>query len=219
MGVSKSGFVVLSIGTVILVGGATREIFYLRLILALLGFATVIGGFVIVYMEEVYARKYLGERTFSKQYVRLFGASVVFASTFLPYLPIPLEYGATRDAYSYIGLLNAIRLGADIEGGLTLLIFVGVVFAGASLSLLHYTGGYVVLFGITGYGYVASILLRMDVTEVILTEFRTGMYAAATGAFIVILSSFFRYCPEETERKDIDMLHRKRASDQNPRSG
>jgi hypothetical protein len=140
--------------------------------------------------------------------VRLLGVFVTLASLGLPYIQLPLGGGGER--YSFVGILmglnsdtitlQALSAGNDLAGGLTLLIFASVVIAGAFASILHHLGGYVVLFGAAGYGYVVSEVTEAAPLQVILSEFRIGLYVAVVGALIIVASSFFSYQTAEKDR-------------------
>lgn len=137
--------------------------------------------------------------------LRLIGSSAVFLSMLLPYLPLPLERGTTRTAYSFLELAQTMWLGVDVEGDLSLLIFASVALAGAAASLIHYSGGYVVLFGVTGYGYVVSLLMEMSFLQVFLTEFRAGVYVATVGGVLVVISSLFGHGGGKKE--EVEFIH------------
>lgn len=132
--------------------------------------------------------------------VRLVGVLVTLASLALPYIRVPLNPEAERTAYSLIGLIEAIQAGVEVEGGLTLLIFMAVVIAGAFASILHHVGGYVVLFGAAGYGYVVVELTGAEPLEVLLSEFQIGLYVALFGALVIVASSFLSYEAAEKDR-------------------
>jgi len=132
--------------------------------------------------------------------VRLVGVVVALASLALPYIRVPLDPGAERTAYSLVGLVEAIRAGTEVDGGLTLLIFMAVVIAGAFASVLHHVGGYVVLFGAAGYGYVVVELTGAEPVEVLLSEFQIGLYVALVGALVIVASSFLSYEAAEKDR-------------------
>jgi len=132
--------------------------------------------------------------------VRLIGIGVTLSSLLLPYIAVPLDPSGERVAYSFIGLLNALRVGTEVDGGLTLLIFMSVVMAGAFSSFLHHVGGYVVLFGSVGYGYIVRELVGRAPLEIVLYEFQMGLYVALFGASVIIASSFLSYEAKERER-------------------
>lgn len=132
--------------------------------------------------------------------VRLIGIGVTLSSLLLPYIAVPLDPSAGRTAYSFLGLLNALWVGTEVDGGLTLLIFMSVVIAGAFSSFLHHVGGYVVLFGAVGYGYIVRELVGRAPLEIVLYEFQMGLYVALFGASVIIASSFLTYETEERER-------------------
>lgn len=215
------GYLLTGIGIVLVVQALTQESLNTQMILSVTGFLAVFIGLLKLRIEEKYIMEYYGKEDGGMQYLRPVGALMVFFSTVLPYLPMPLERGATRDAYSFIDLLHAMWLGIEIEGGITLLIFVSVVFAGAAASLLHYSGGYVVLFGVAGYGYVVSLLMEMSIAYVFMSEFRSGMYVAMVGAALIILSSLFRYRPEGgcEKQRNPEFIHEKRSQKRTDEDG
>jgi hypothetical protein len=143
--------------------------------------------------------------------VRLLGVAVTLASLALPYIRLPLTLGADRDMYSFVGIvtelnqgiltLEALSGGGRRAGGLTLLIFVSVVVAGAFASILHHLGGYVVLFGAAGYGYVITQVTGAEPVTVVVSEFQTGLYVAVVGAVVIIGSSFLSYGTAEKDRE------------------
>lgn len=142
--------------------------------------------------------------------VRLLGVAVTLASLTLPYIRLPLELGAGRDTYSFVRIvmelnqglltLGALSGGGRRAGGLTLLIFVSVVVAGAFASILHHLGGYVVLFGAAGYGYVVAQVTGAEPVDVVVSEFQIGLYVAVVGALIIVGSSFLSYGTAEKDR-------------------
>lgn len=142
--------------------------------------------------------------------VRLLGVAVTLASLALPYIRLPLKLGAERETYSFVRIvmelnqglltLEALSGGGELAGGLTLLIFVSVVIAGAFASILHHLGGYVVLFGAAGYGYVVVQVTGAEPAAVIATEFQMGLYVAVVGALIIVGSSFLSYTTAEKDR-------------------
>lgn len=183
------GYALLSIGATVLAGILLQESLGTQLVLAGLGFAFFMAGVMVVSTK---GRKKETQKTTGSGYLRAAGSIVVLLSMGLPYLPLPIEPGSTRTAYSFVGLVHEMWLGTEVPGALSLLIFASVVFAGAAASFLHYTGGYVVLFGVTGYTHIVSLLIDKGVFRVFLTEFRVGVYVATAGGLLVVLSSLLR---------------------------
>ncbi|MCX2818699.1 hypothetical protein EGH25_04955 [Haladaptatus sp. F3-133] len=176
-----------------------------QLVTASTAFVAFLVGLVKMYVDGRYETD--GDAGGLSGYLRPVGASLVFLSTFLPYLPLPFDRGVTREPYSFAEVVVALASGAGVEGSLSIVIFAAVVFAGAAASLLHYTGGYVVLFGVAGYGYVVSLVMEMSVLTVLLTEFRSGTYVATAGALLVILSSLIRKPPKAETDTDRRFVH------------
>jgi len=199
-------YLLLGIGAALVLAATAQQPGGTQLVLATSGFAAFLAGVLKMYVDGRHAPGGAGE-TPSSWYLRPAGASIVFLSTLLPYLPLPIDRGATRTAYSFVDVALAMVSGAGVEGGLSIIIFASVVFAGAAASLLHYSGGYVVLFGVAGYGYVVSLLMEMGMLTVFLNEFRVGMYAAVLGAVLVILSSLVTPPGDEGEVRDRSFLH------------
>lgn len=199
-------YLLLCIGAVLAIGATVQEPGGTQMILAVTGFVAFFVGLLKMYLDERYALERNGAAR-SSRYLRPVGASLVFLSTVLPYLPLPLDRGATRTAYSFVDVVLAFASGAEAEGGLSIVIFASVIFAGAAASLLHYSGGYVVLFGVAGYGYVVSLLMEMSILSVFLTEFRSGMYVATMGAFLIIISSLVTEPPKKETGSDRSLIH------------
>lgn len=142
--------------------------------------------------------------------VRLAGVLVTLASLALPYIRLPFgsAEGVERIGYSFVGIVNGLyqgsitlaSLGEDLSGGFVLLIFAAVVIAGAFASILHHLGGYVVLFGAAGYGYVVSLTVDAQPVEIVVSEFQIGLYVAVAGALIIVGSSFLSYGTAERDR-------------------
>jgi hypothetical protein len=198
-------YLLLGIGIVLSLVALGQEPGGTQLVTASTGFLSFLVGVVKMYVDGRYDSD--GGARRSSRYLRPVGASLVFLSTLLPYLPLPFDRGATRTAYSFVDISIALASGAEVEGGLSIVIFAAVVLAGAAASLLHYTGGYVVLFGVAGYGYVVSLLMEMSVLTVFLTEFRSGMYVAIAGASLVVLSSLVPEPPEKDTDGDRTFVH------------
>jgi hypothetical protein len=142
--------------------------------------------------------------------VRLLGAGVALASLALPYVRLPLGVsGVDRTAYSFLSVVNGLYQGSltlqalsgeDLAGGFVLLVFASVVIAGAFASVLHHLGGYVVLFGAAGYGYVVRLVTEAQPVEVVVSEFQAGLYVAVVGALLIVGSSFMKYETAERDR-------------------
>jgi len=183
------GYALLSIGATVLAGILLQESLGAQMVLSGLGFAFFMAGVMVVSTDSGNDER---RQTTVSGYLRTAGSVVVLLSMGLPYLPLPIEPVSTRTAYSFVGLVHEMWLGTEVAGALSLLIFASVVFAGAAASLLHYTGGYVVLFGVTGYTHIVSLLIDKGVFNVFLTEFRVGVYVATAGGLLVVLSSLLR---------------------------
>lgn len=197
-------YLLIGIGTLLVTAALVQDSVGTQLILTATGFVSLLAGVVKLRVDEKRASSEEGSTAYR---LRLFGASAVVLSTALPYLPLPLDRGETRTAYSFVEVVHAMWLGVEVEGSLSILIFVSVVFAGAAASLLHYSGGYVVLFGVAGYGYVVSLLMEMSFLTVFLTEFRVGMYVATAGAALIVLSSLLRHPPNSDASEDRRFVH------------
>ncbi|MFP4188730.1 MAG: hypothetical protein ACOCRA_00570 [Halobacteria archaeon] len=199
-------YLLLGIGAVLAIGATVQEPGGTQVMMAATGFVAFLIGVIKMYVDDRYTSgEEEGAR--SSRYLRPVGAAMVFLSTLLPYLPLPLERGATRTAYSFVDVVVALASGAQAEGSLSIVIFASVVFAGAAASLLHYSGGYVVLFGVAGYGYVVSLLMEMSILTVFLTEFRSGMYVATAGAVLIVLSSLVAKPPETETTGNRRLIH------------
>ena len=209
---SVIGYVLVAIGVSLVVLALSKTSINVQLALSLTGFLSAFVGLVMMRFNEK-QRVERGKESGGLKYLRPLGSLMVLFSTALPYLPLPLEHGKTREAYSFVDLIYAVSTGAEVEGGITLLIFVAVVFAGASASLLHYSGGYVILFGVAGYTYVVSLLMDMGVLRVFLTEFRAGIYLTTAGALLIILSPLVRHGLREkpTRHKGHRLIHQRRS--------
>ena len=143
---------------------------------------------------------------------RLAGVLVTLGSLALPYVRLPLTPdGVERMSYSFVSVVNGLYQGSltlqalsgdDLAGGFILLLFASVVIAGAFASILHHLGGYVVLFGAAGYGYIVGLVTEATPTEIVVSEFGVGLYVAVAGALIIVASSFMKY---EAKGKDRDM--------------
>ena len=125
--------------------------------------------------------------------VRLLGAAIALGSLFLPYVHLPLETGVTRVSYSFIDLVGALYAGTSVEGGFLLLLLMSIVIAGAFISLLHHIGGYLVLFGVAGYGYLIMESLGAEAMAVVVHEFQLGLYVGLVGGLIIAASSLLNY--------------------------
>lgn len=195
------GYALSSVGVVIMADVVLQDSLVTQLLLSGIGFLSFLVGLLLLRTEK---RKTAVEDRGSAR-LRLAGSAMVFLSILLPYLPLPLEQETARTAYSFLNLAHKIWLGVGVEGDLSLLIFASVVFAGAAASLLHYSGGYVVLFGVTGYGYVVSLLMKMSFPQVFFTEFRAGVYVATAGGVLVVFSSLFGYGRRKKEK--VEFIH------------
>jgi hypothetical protein len=194
------GYALSTIGMVVMAGVVLQDSLGTQLLLSGVGFLSFFVGLLLVRTEK---RKIAVDK--GSRRLRLIGSAMVFLSMLLPYLPLPLEQGTTRTAYSFTDLVHKMWLGVGVEGDLSLLIFASVVFAGAAASLLHYSGGYVVLFGVTGYGYVVSLLMEVSFLQVFLTEFRAGVYVATAGGVLVVFSSLFGHGKRKKNR--VEFIH------------
>jgi hypothetical protein len=132
--------------------------------------------------------------------VRLLGVVVVLGSVLLPYSYLPLEAGAGRSGYSFIGLVSALYSGTQLDGGFMLLVFMTVVVFGGFISILHHIGGYIMLFGAVGYGYYVMDTLGIEIAQVVMNEFGMGMYIGLVGALVIVGSSFLSYDTADIDR-------------------
>ncbi|MFP4175087.1 MAG: hypothetical protein ACLFSW_04835 [Halobacteriales archaeon] len=177
------------------------------------GFVAAVAGVVMVFGdtgESLEAGSGAVTETDTPARVRLLGIVITLGSLALPYVRLPLALGTERETYSFLDIimglnagsltLEALSGGGELGGGLTLLIFVSVVIAGAFASILHHIGGYVVLFGAAGYGYVVSLTVDAQPVDVVVSEFQIGLYVAVIGALIIVGSSFLSYGTEEKDR-------------------
>jgi len=177
------------------------------------GFVAAVAGVIMVFGgtgESLETGSGAVTETDTPARVRLLGVGVTLASLALPYIRLPLVRtgGVERTGYSFVGLLNGLyqgsitlaSLGENLSGGFVLLIFAAVVIAGAFASILHHLGGYVVLFGAAGYGYVVSLTVDAQPVEIVVSEFQIGLYIAVVGALLIVGSSFTSYETAEKER-------------------
>lgn len=189
MGDRVHGYSMLVIGGLLMAGVLLQDSLGTQLVLSGIGFLFFSSGLIFALSSKDNEKT---SETKVSVYLRMLGSFLVIISTALPYLPLPMGSEAARSSYSIIGLVQEIWAGAEIEGALVLIIFASVVVAGAAASLLHYSGGYVVLFGITGYTHIVTLLTDKGIFGVILTEFRSGVYLATAGGLLVVLSSLLR---------------------------
>ncbi|MFP4188608.1 MAG: hypothetical protein ACLFR5_04265 [Halobacteriales archaeon] len=177
------------------------------------GFVAAVAGVVMVFGdtgESLEAGSGAVTETDTPARVRLLGIVITLGSLALPYIRLPFGSagGVERTGYSFVGIVSGLyqgsitlaSLGEDLSGGFVLLIFAAVVIAGAFASILHHIGGYVVLFGAAGYGYVVSLTVDAQPVDVVVSEFQIGLYVAVIGALIIVGSSFLSYGTEEKDR-------------------
>ncbi|MDZ7687679.1 MAG: hypothetical protein U5J64_02975 [Halobacteriales archaeon] len=132
--------------------------------------------------------------------VRLLGAAVVLGSLLLPYAYTPLEAGAQRTGYSFVGLIRALYSGVQVADGFMILALMSVVVIGGFIALLHHFGGYLILLGTAGFGYFVMDTMGIEATQVIVSEFQIGVYVAIVGSLIIISSSLMTYDVAETDK-------------------
>ena len=132
--------------------------------------------------------------------VRLLGVVVVLGSVLLPYSYLPLEAGAGRSGYSFLGLVSALYSGTQLGGSFMLLVFMTVVVFGGFISILHHIGGYIMLFGAVGYGYYVMDTMGIEIAQVVMNEFGLGMYIGLVGALVIVGSSFLSYDTADIDR-------------------
>jgi len=199
----KLGIVLSAVGIALLVWGIRMDTESNMQIVALSGgfIAAVIGmGAIFVQGPGMEAKGEYQGASDTPTRIRIVGILVTLASLALPYIRVPLDAAPEGTSYSFIGLINALRLGTQVEGSFTLLIFMSVVVAGAFASLLHHVGGYIVIFGTVGYGYIIRELTGGEPIQILLNEFQIGLYVAILGASIIIGSSFVDYEVETRDR-------------------
>jgi len=132
--------------------------------------------------------------------VRLLGVVVVLGSVLLPYSYLPLETGAGRSGYSFLSLVNALYSGTQLDGSFMLLVLLTVVVFGGFISILHHIGGYIMLFGVVGYGYYLMDTLEIEIAQIVMNEFGLGMYMGFVGALVIVGSSFLSYDTVDLDR-------------------
>jgi hypothetical protein len=200
------GLTAVGIGLVVLgsqIGGGDQ----MAVVVVAGGFISSMAGVIVLFTDAGSGSLESGtgrtSETDTPARVRLLGVFVTLASLALPYIRLPLVLGEEREMYSFVEIIMGLNEGSltlqmlsggnELDGGLTLLIFVSVVIAGAFASILHHLGGFVVLFGTAGYGYVITEVTSAEPIDVVVSEFQIGLYVALVGALIIVASSFMSY--------------------------
>jgi hypothetical protein len=210
------GFALIAAGVVFVVIGARSggQGSGTRILGVMGGFVTAVTGVVMAFGgtgESLETGSGAVTETDTPARVRIIGVLVTLGSLALPYVRLPVKLGAERTSYSFVSVINGLYQGSltlqtlsgdDLAGGFTLLLFASVVIAGAFASILHHLGGYVVLFGAAGYGYILGLVTDGTPTEIPFSEFQIGLYVAVAGALVIVASSFMKY---ETSEKDRDL--------------
>ncbi len=181
-------------------GGAVEELGEMQAMAVAGGFVATLAG-IILFMKDAQQRTHKeGDlATDRRSRVRIVGVAISLASLALPYLRVPIpespDSQIQRESISFAEIVYNLSVGSPVEVEVAMLFFAMIVLAGGFIAVFHHLGGYLILFGSMGVGFMLMDMLQATPRTLLFQELQPGIWVAVLGSIVIIASSFISYDP------------------------